>query len=216
MSVRRKWFRGLLVVGLLTLVGEQTWRHGHDYVFADRFAEVEPGRIYRGAWQKDWPMRRVIRDHQIKTVVALAHPSDHYLPIQEEALSKELGFRWIHIPIVDFRGSNEQINVSDQLELAAAAIADPKNQPVYFHCHHGINRASMAQMAYRMLYCGWDLQQASDEIDRDFGLVEVSRGPDYRHMERFYRERVLPRRLVSESTAAKSATAQTTKASITK
>ena len=216
MSDRRKWTRRLLVAGLLILAAEQTWRHGHDYVFADRFAEVEPGRIYRGAWQKPWPMRRVVRDHRIKTVVALAHPPDHPLPIREQALAKELGVRWIHIPIVDFRGDGERINVSDQLEAAAAAIADPRNQPVYFHCHHGINRASMAQMAYRMLYCGWNLEQASDEIDRDFGLVEASRGPDYRHMERFYRERVLPRRMVLDESLRESATAQAGLSSVVK
>lgn len=216
MSDRRKWTRRLLVAGLLILAAEQTWRHGHDYVFADRFAEVEPGRIYRGAWQKVWPMRRVVRDHQIKTVVALAHSPEHYLPIQEQALAKELGIRWIHIPIVDFRGDGERINVSDQLETAAAAIADPKNQPVYFHCHHGINRASMAQMAYRMLYCGWNLEQASDEIDRNFGLVEASRGPDYRRMERFYRERVLPRRMVSGDPTRESTTAQAGSSSVVK
>ncbi len=215
MSDRRRWTRRLLVVGLVILACQQIWRHGHDYVFADRFAEVEPGRIYRGAWQKVWPMRRVVRDHQIKTVVALAHPPDHYLPIQEQALAKELGIQWLHIPIVDIRGNNERQTVNDQLEIAAAAIADPKNQPVYFHCHHGINRASMVQMAYRMLYCGWTLEQASDEIDRNFGLVEVSRGPDYRHMERFYRERVLPRRMVAE-TKAESATAQKESGSVTK
>lgn len=201
MSNRRRWTRRLLVAGLVVLAGEQTWRHGHDYLFADRFATVEPGRIYRGAWQKDWPMRRIVRDCQIKTVVALAHTADHDLAVREAALSKELGFRWVHIPIVDFRGENERVNVSDQLEAAAAAIADPKNQPVYFHCHHGINRTSMAQMAYRMLYCDWTLEQASEEIDRRFGLVEASRGPDYRHMERFYRERVLPRRLVAQPAA---------------
>ncbi len=62
MTARRKWARIALGVGLLILAAEQTWRHGHDYVFADRFAIVEPGRIYRGAWQKPWPMRRLVRD----------------------------------------------------------------------------------------------------------------------------------------------------------
>jgi len=197
MTARRTWARRLLVLGLVILAGEQAWRHGHDYVFADRLAEVEPGRIYRGAWQKDWPMRRLVRDYRIRTIVALAHPADHALPRQEQELARELGVKWVHVPIVDLRGTGERRTVSDQLETAAAVVADPKNQPVYFHCHHGINRASMVQMAYRMMYCGWSLEQASDEIDRNFGLVEASRGPDYRHMEAFYRERVLPRRLVS-------------------
>jgi len=199
MTARRKWARRGLLLGLILLAGEQTWRHGHDYVFADRLAEVEPGRIYRGAWQKPWPMRRIVRDYHIKTVVALAHPADHPLPQQEQALARELGVKWVHVPIVDLRGPRESRSVSDQLEAAAAVVADTRNQPVYFHCHHGINRASMVQMAYRMLYCGWTLEQASDEIDRNFGLVEASKGPDYRHMEGFYRERVLPRRLVSRA-----------------
>ena len=215
MTARRKWIRILFGIGLGILAVEQTWRHGHDYVFADRLAEIEPGRIYRGAWQKPWPMRRLIRDYHIKTVVALAHPPDHSLPVQEKALAGELGVKWVHVPIVDLRGINDREAISDQLEAAAAAVADPKNQPVYFHCHHGINRASMVQMAYRMIYCGWTLEQASDEIERDFGLVEASRGPDYRHMEEFYRERVLPRRMVSEPRPAPE-TASSAKPSLVK
>ena len=198
MTARRKWARRGLILALALLAIEQTWRHGHDYVFADRLAEVEPGRIYRGAWQKPWPMRRLVRDYHIKTVVALAHPADHPLPVQEQALARELGIKWVHVPIVDLRSADESRTISDQLEAAAAVVADRRNQPVYFHCHHGINRASMVQMAYRMLYCNWSFDQAADEIDRNFGLVEASKGPDYRHMEGFYRERVLPRRMVSQ------------------
>ena len=198
MTTRRTWARRALVAGVLILLAEQTWRHGHDYILPDRFAEVEPGRIYRGAWQKPWPMRQIVRDYQIKTIVALAHPPDHPLPIQEQALARELGVKWVHVPIVDLRGINDRDGISDQLEAAASIVADPRNQPVYFHCHHGINRASMVQMAYRLMYCNWTLDQANDEIDRNFGLVQASRGPDYRHMEEFYKDRVLPRRIVAE------------------
>jgi hypothetical protein len=52
----------------------------------------------------------------------------------------------------------------------------------------------MVQMAYRTKYCGWTLEEASAEIERVFGLIEVSHGPDFRHMQRFYDERVLPDR----------------------
>ena len=77
---------------------------------------------------------------------------------------------------------------------AAAAVADLANQPVFFHCHHGINRTSMVQIAYRTKYCGWTLEQAADEIERTVGLVKVNHGPDYRHMVSFYENRVLPMR----------------------
>lgn len=190
---RRTLARRAFVVALVALAGQQIWRHGSDYVFPKKFAEVEPGKVYRGAWQQDWPMRQILRDRKIKTVVALAHPPESPMVQEEKALAEEFGVRFVHIPIVDTRTPGDP-TVSERLAAAAAAIADPANQPVYFHCHHGINRASMAQMAYRMLYCGWDLRQSQEEIARTFGLKEVDKGPDYRHMADFYEDYVLPRR----------------------
>lgn len=194
MSKRKLWLRRVLVAALAVVACEQIWRHGHDYVFADQFAVVDAGKVYRGAWQKSWPMRRLVRSEHLKTIVALAHPPEHVLSVREKALAEEMGVRWLHIPIVDERRTGDVKGIFDPIERAAAAIADPANQPVYFHCHHGVNRASMVQMAYRMLYCGWSLEQATDEIGRTFGLREVNHGPDYRLMGEFYAERVLPRR----------------------
>lgn len=194
MIARRLWIRRGFVLVLIGVACQQLWRHGHDYVFAQQFAEVEPGKIYRGAWQQPWPMRRIVRDYKIKTIVALAHPEDHYLSVRERALAQELGIRWVHLPIVDERGQGSKSVVSDRLEQAADVLADPRNQPVYFHCHHGINRASMVQIAYRTKHCGWTLNEATDEIARTFGLRAVTHGPDYRHMQTFYAERVLPLR----------------------
>ena len=202
MTDRHRWTRRVLALALAVLACQQAWRHGRDYVLPEQFAEVEPGRIYRGAWQKPWPMRRIIRDRKIKTIVALAHAPEHELSRKERALAEELGVRWVHIPIVDQRSTGEERGIFDPLEQAAAVIADPANQPVYFHCHHGINRASMAQMAYRTIHCGWSLDRATDEISRTFGLVPVNHGPDYRIMTDFYRERVLPRRAGSTSEIA--------------
>lgn len=194
LSPARKLGRRVLLITLVLVAVQQLWRHGHDYIFAEKFAAVVPGKIYRGAWQQDWPMRRIIRNEHIKTIVALAHPPDHPLVASEKALSKELGCTWVHVPIVDDRTALDGKLLFDRIEEAASLIADPKNQPVYFHCHHGINRASMVQMAYRMLYCDWTLEQATEEIAQTFGLTEVNHGPDYRHMADFYRSRVLPRR----------------------
>ena len=69
---------------------------------------VEPGKIYRGAWQKPWPMQRLVRDYKIRTILALAHPRRAYLSVHERALARELGFRWIHIPIIDQRGTKDR------------------------------------------------------------------------------------------------------------
>ena len=139
----------------------------------------------------------IVHDHKIKTVLALAHPSDHPLAIEEEKLARELGVRWVHIPIVDRRGTGDRAAedaISDLLDQAAGMLADRANYPIFFHCHHGLNRTSMVQIAYRTKYCGWTLERAADEIERSVGLVKVNHGPDYRHMVSFYEKRVLPLR----------------------
>jgi protein-tyrosine phosphatase len=197
MTNRRTWIRRAIVLGTVGIGAEQLWRHGNDYIFPSQFVTVEPGRIFRGAWQKPWPLRQIVRDHKIKTILALAHRPDDDLSVQEKAMAGELGVRWIHIPIVDHRQTNDRAAedaISDLLDQAASILADPTNQPVFFHCHHGLNRTSMVQIAYRTKYCGWTFTEAADEIDRTIGLVKVKHGPDYRHMVSFYENRVLPYR----------------------
>jgi hypothetical protein len=194
---RRKWLRRALVVGAVGLGSEQLWRHGHTYIFTNKFLVVEPGKIYRGAWQRPWPLRRIVREHDIKSILALAHPPNHKLVIQERRLADELNVKWIHIPIVDYRGTKDELAesaISDLLDKAAGVLADPQNYPLFFHCHHGMNRTSMVQIAYRTRYCGWTLAEAADEIERTVGLVKVAHGPDYRHMVAYYDSRVLPDR----------------------
>src|SRR3954452_24225024 len=107
MMNRRVWVRRGLGAALTVVAGQQLWRQGRDYVFADQFAVVEPGKIYRGAWQQPWPMRRLVDRYKIKTVLALAHPDAHPLAVREKAMAGTLGFRWVHIPIVDARGTND-------------------------------------------------------------------------------------------------------------
>jgi protein tyrosine/serine phosphatase len=204
MTNRRAWIRGALVLGTAGIAVQQLWRHGHAYILASEFVVVEPGKIYRGAWQKPWPLRRIVRDYKVKTILALAHPADHHLSIQERALAAELGIRWIHIPIVDDRSNSHRSaedGISDLLDQSAAVLADPANYPIFFHCHHGLNRTSMVQIAYRTKYCGWTLTRAAEEIERTVGLTKVNHGPDYRHMESYYQNRVLPLRRLSHNPA---------------
>ncbi len=201
----RVWTRRILALALVVLACQQLWRHGRAYVLPMQLYEVVPAKIYRGAWQRDWPMRRIIRDHHIKTIVALAHPADHPLAVGEKKLADEMGVKWVHIPIVDDRSLADGLSMNDLLDKAAATINDPANQPVYFHCHHGLNRASMAQIAYRTRYCGWTLEQAGAEINDAFGLIRATHGPDYRYMEKYYNDVILPLRKVDRRTASPAA-----------
>lgn len=207
MNERPPWIRRARVILFLALIGlaaEQTWRHGHDYVFPEKFRVVEPGKIYRGAWQKSLPMRRILKDYRIKTVVALAHGPTDPLPVAERELVESMGVRWIHLPI--YQSSGDPTNaeaMGERLEKAAALIADPANQPVYFHCHHGVNRTSMVQIAYRTLHCGWPVEQAQAEVARLTGWKPTALGTGEEYMNRFYRERVEPRRRAAGASVAR-------------
>ncbi|MFM1801905.1 MAG: hypothetical protein RJA81_1257 [Planctomycetota bacterium] len=198
---RRKVLRRVLGFTLAGVAVEQTWRHGHDYILTREFMEIEPGKVFRGGWQQAIPLRRILKTHKIKTVIALAHPDTHPLVKMEKGICEENGVNWIHLPIHDVRGDDTRQFVSDQLEAAAKIIGDPEAQPVFFHCHHGVNRASMAHIAYRTMMCGWSLDEAEQEVAHHFGLVSVNHGPDYRHMEKFFDERVIPYRIAQEKAA---------------
>ena len=87
----RVHLRRVLLVALVVVAAEQTYRHSHEYIFAEKFATVEPGKIYRGAWQRDWPMRRIIREDKIKTIVALAHTSMRPWPFRKRRWRMSLG-----------------------------------------------------------------------------------------------------------------------------
>ena len=71
----RRWLYRAVMIVTAGVALQQLWRHGHDYIFPSRFVTVERGKIFRGAWQKPWPMRAIVHDHKIKTVLALAHPA---------------------------------------------------------------------------------------------------------------------------------------------
>jgi len=198
---RRKWLRRVLGTTAVGVASQQTWQHGHDYILTREFMEIEPGKVFRGGWQQAIPLRRIIRQHHLKTIIALAHPDDHPLVKMEKRICEETGVNWIHLSIHDIRGDDTRTYVSDQLEKAAKIIGDPANQPVFFHCHHGVNRASMAHIAYRTMISGWTLEDSEKEVAEHFGLVSVNHGPDYRHMEKFYQERVIPYRIAQKKAA---------------
>ena len=130
-----------------------------DEFFEKRFAVVVPGRIYRGAWQRPIPLRRILTRERIKTVVTLtAINRDDPKYVAQEPILRELGVGWKFVPI---RGS--YANVA-QMARAADLLADPALQPVFFHCIAGHHRSSQAQAAYRMHHDGWAADRAWAEV----------------------------------------------------
>jgi tyrosine-protein phosphatase SIW14 len=114
-----------------------------DDVFAKRVAVVEPGRIVRGAWQRPGPLRRIVRDEKIRTIVTLtAINRDDPKYVDQAAVVDETGVDWVIVPMRGSRGTVEQ------MADAADLMADPARQPVYIHCVAGHHRTGLAHAAY--------------------------------------------------------------------
>jgi len=145
-----------------------------------RVAVVAPGRAVRGAWQRPGPLRRVIAREGIRTIVTLtAINQDDPKYVDQAAVVRETGVRWILVPM---RGSRATI---EQMAEAADLIADPGLQPVFFHCVAGHHRSSLAHAAYRVRHDGWDAARAWAEVSALPWARPSADGDDRRLIEEF-------------------------------
>ncbi len=130
-----------------------------DEVFEKRFAVVVPGQLYRGAWQRPIPLRRILARERIKTVVTLtAINKDDPKYVDQAKVLGPLGIGWRFVPI---HGSYATVK---QMARAADLLADPGLHPIFFHCIAGHHRSSQAHAAYRMQHDGWTPARAWAEV----------------------------------------------------
>lgn len=130
-----------------------------------RFAEVVPNEVYRGGFPSVDDIVHLKEDKSIRTIVNLTGPTDR--PEEREMLAKveSLGIHLLRFPMPgDGRGDFAM------LEQAAVAIADQGNRPIFFHCAAGKQRSNAAWAAYRMKFCGWSVEEALAELERDYDL----------------------------------------------
>jgi protein tyrosine phosphatase (PTP) superfamily phosphohydrolase (DUF442 family) len=125
-------------------------------------AKVAPG-VYRGA--QPTPQGFVnLRTRGFRTVVNLR--SFHSERHEVEAL----GMKSVEIPMradVVCEAPSE----ADVFRFLDTVL-DPANQPVFFHCAHGCDRAGTMAAVYRMEVEGWSPAEALEEM-RAFGCSEM-------------------------------------------
>lgn len=130
-----------------------------------RFAEVVPDAVYRGGFPTAEDLDHLKEDKSIRTIVNLTERTNR--PEEKKMLDEaaRLGIRVHQFPMPgDGRGDYAA------LDQAAAVIANRANWPLYFHCAAGKQRSNAAWAAYRMRHCGWSLEKALAELERDYDL----------------------------------------------
>jgi peptide-methionine (S)-S-oxide reductase len=91
----------------------------------------------------------------VKAIINLRPPSEHRAG-EEEAKAKELGLRYINIPVVYTDPKPEQ---ADEF---LKVMDDPANRPAFIHCAAGI-RAGAFWLIRRVVHDGWTFEKAEEE-----------------------------------------------------
>lgn len=100
----------------------------------------------------------------VKVILNLRPPTEHRAA-EEEAKAKELGLKYINIPVV-YRDPKEE-----QATEFLKVLDDPANRPVFIHCAAAI-RVGAFWMIRRVLRDGWTVEAAEEEAKK-VGLREA-------------------------------------------
>lgn len=152
--------RRILAIIVLSLVCGVAIDRRHE-VFEKRVAVIVPDHLVRGAWQRPWPLRRLIDREGVRTIVTLTAINTHDPKyVMQRKVVDQAGIDWVIVPM---RGSTATI---EQLAETADLLADSERQPVFFHCVAGHHRTNLALAAYRIRHEGWSAEQAWSELLR--------------------------------------------------
>jgi protein tyrosine phosphatase (PTP) superfamily phosphohydrolase (DUF442 family) len=102
---------------------------------------------------------RLLAREKIRTVVTLtAINRDDPKYVAQQAALRGTGVDWVIVPM---RGSSATL---DQMAEAADLLADPRRQPVFFHCVAGHHRTSLVHAAYLIRHEGRSADEAWDAV----------------------------------------------------
>jgi uncharacterized protein (TIGR01244 family) len=113
----------------------------------------------------------------VKAIINLRVPTEHRAE-EEEAKAKELGLRYINIPVKFGEPKEEQ--VTEFLK----ATDDPNNRPAFIHCAAAV-RVGAFWMIRRVLRDGWSLDKAEEEAKK----VGLRESPHLNEFARAYIEK---------------------------
>ncbi len=94
----------------------------------------------------------------VRAVINLRRPSE-YNAEEEAAKARELGLRYINIPVDSSDPKDAQVD--EFLKVTD----DPANRPAFIHCHSA-NRVGAFWMIRRVLRDGWSVEKAEEEAKK--------------------------------------------------
>jgi protein tyrosine/serine phosphatase len=157
------WFSAFSALTLLTLVSTVGFSDPNNATILKEnrnskpYAELIPGKVYRGAMPRTDDDFELLKSKGIKTVLNLGVL--HWQRVSEEALAKKYNIDMKTVVI--FPGPIEpQKSVRDALKI----LEDESNYPIYFHCLYGRDRTSLVAGLFRLEHQNWSLDDTWEEM----------------------------------------------------
>ena len=160
----------LATLAIATLAGGVWWQQA---ALPRRFAEVDPGRLYRSGEVAPHQLVHLQRDYHIGRIVSLL-AADAPVTVAERQAAERLGIEWCNVPL---RG-NGASTAEDRRQILTL-LADPNAPPTLVHCAAGANRTGLAVGLYRLHCQGWSLASVLDEM-RTFGFEDLPKHENLR------------------------------------
>ncbi len=114
-------------------------------------------QIYRGGRPLNNDLSVLKTDKEIKMVIDLEDKQS--VVQQEKKTASDLNLKFISSPMNAMARPNNQ-----QVDQLLALLQDPKNFPIFIHCHHGEDRSGMIIGLYRVEVQGWTPAAAYKEM----------------------------------------------------
>jgi predicted protein tyrosine phosphatase len=128
---------------------------------------VVPGRVYRSAQLKPAQLERVVREHDIKTVVNLrGRPFSDWYPA-ESAATQGLG-----VSQEDVTTSANRLPAPGEIRRLIE-VFDHSEHPILIHCQQGADRTGLAAAAYLLLYTDADFATARRQCSPRYGHLPI-------------------------------------------
>jgi hypothetical protein len=123
------------------------------------FGVVEEGAVYRSGELTTAALTKVVREHNIRTVIDFgAHDHDPDDERREQQAAEILGVDR-HVLNLYGDGTGDPNRYAEALRI----MTDPEAQPVLIHCAAGAQRTGCATALYRSLVQGWNDDRALAE-----------------------------------------------------
>jgi len=155
----------LAAVAIACLIGGGVWfwkNVAQDRLIPRRWAAVEEHSIYRSGQLSSALVKRTLRSHGIKVIVALNSetPTDKNQQAERKA-ADELGIELLRFPLKGDGTGEVHLYAA---AIAAIAQARRQGKPVLVHCSAGVMRAGGVIACYQLLVEGKSPSEALKEL----------------------------------------------------